>query len=488
VHEEDIEKTAFSTKYGHYEFKVMSFGLTNAPAYFMEAMNSMFYKYDDFVVVFIDDILIFSKTEEEHERHLSMVLETLRKNKFYAKLKKCEFWLAEVAFLGHVINREGICVDPNKVSTVVEWERPSTVKEVRSFLGMAGYYRRFVKDFSIIAKPMTMLTHKGVKFQWTQECERSFCLLKDRLVSAPILTLPEFGERFTVYSDASRVGLGCVLMQNGKVIAYASRQLRKHEENYPTHDLELAAVVFALKLWRHYLYGATCDIFTDHKSLKYIFTQKDLNLRQRRWLELIKDYDLNIQYTPGKGNVVADALSRKSVPPTINFLIADFQRMDISYCYAGVVESESQLILESAIPDRVLEAQQQDRLLQQAKKRIREGKTGDFTLDAMGAVRFHGRLCVPQNSQVKQDNLREAHHTPYTVHPGENKMYQDLKKNYWWKRMKVDVAKYVASCSVCQQVKAEHKRPAGLLQSLAVSEWPWDDIAMDFVVGLPRTQ
>jgi hypothetical protein len=212
VHEEDIEKTSFSTKYGHYEFKVMSFGLTNAPAYFMEAMNSMFYKYDDFVVVFIDDILIFSKMEEEHERHLSMVLETLRKNKFYAKLKKCEFWLLEVAFLGHVINREGICIDPNKVSTIVEWERPSTVKEVRSFLGMAGYYRRFVKDFSIIAKPMTMLTHKGVKFMWTEECERSFCLLKERLVSAPILIVLKFGERFTVYFDASQVGLGCVLM------------------------------------------------------------------------------------------------------------------------------------------------------------------------------------------------------------------------------------------------------------------------------------
>jgi hypothetical protein len=448
VREEDIEKTAFSTKYGHYEFKVMSFGLTNAPAYFMEAMNSIFHKYDDFVVVFIDDILIFSKMEEEHERHLSMVLETLRKNKFYAKLKKCEFWLSEVAYLGHVINREGICVDPSKVSTVVGWERPTTVKEVRSFLGMAGYYRRFVKDFSIIAKPMTMLTHKGVKFQWTEECDRSFCLLKDRLVSAPILALPEFGERFTVYSDASRVGLGCVLMQNGKVISYASRQLRKHEENYPTHDLELAAVVFALKLWRYYLYGATCDIFTDHKSLKYIFTQKDLNLRQRRWLELIKDYDLNIQYTPGKGNAVADALSRKQVPPTMNSLIADFERMDISYCYAGVVESESQLIIASALPDQVLQAQQHDRLLQQVKKRIREGKTGDFTLDSMGAVRFHGRLCVPQKAQVKEEILREAHRTPYSVHPGENKMYQDLKKIYWWKRMKVDVAKYVASCSV----------------------------------------
>jgi hypothetical protein len=263
--------------------------------------------------------------------------------------------------------------------------------------------------------------------------------------------------------------------------------LKKHEENYPTHDLELPAVVFVLKLWRHYLYGAMCDIFTDHKSLKYIFTQKDLNLRQRRWLELIKDYDLNIQYTPGNGNTVADAISRMPVPPTMNSFIANFERMDISYCYAGVVDLESQLIVESAIPKRVLQAQQQDRLLQQVKKRIREGKARDFTLDAMGAVRFRGHLCVPQKSHVKEDILREAHRTPYTVHPGENKMYQDLKKSYWWKRMKVDVGKYVASCSVCQQVKAEHRRPAGLLQSLEVPEWPWDDIAMDFVVGLPRT-
>ena len=188
---------------------------------------------------------------------------------------------------------------------------------------------------------------------------------------------------------------------------------------------------------------------------------------------------------PGKANVVADALSRKAFPPTLNALLADFEWMDISYCYAGVMKVERQLILLSAIPERVFEAQQQDRLLLDVKKHIHEGKVGDFTLDASGAVRFRGRLCVPQKSQVKEDILKEAHCTRYTIHPGENKMYQDLKKTYWWKRMKIDVAKYVASCGICQRVKAEHKSPAGKLQSLEVPMWPWDDISMDCVVGLP---
>ncbi|WVZ49420.1 hypothetical protein U9M48_000785 [Paspalum notatum var. saurae] len=347
---------------------------------------------------------------------------------------------------------------------------------------MAGYYRRFVKDFSIISKPLSMLTHKNVKFEWTNKCEISFQVLKVKLVSALVLALPELGKRFTVYS-----GLGCVLMQGVKVIAYASRQLRKHEENYPTHDLELATVVFALKIWRHYLYGEPCDIFTDHKSLKYIFTQKDLNLRQRRWLELIKDHDLTIQYTPGKANVVVDALSRKAMPPTLNYLITEVALMDISYCHVGVSEFDTQVILESAIPKRVLEAQQHDRLLQGVKKRVIEGRVGNFTLDDSGAIRFCGRLCVPQKAQVKEDILRESYRSRYIVHSSENKIYQDLMKNYWWKRMKIDVAKYVASCSVCQRVKIEHKRFAGKLQSLDVPLWPWDDNAMDFVVGLPRT-
>ena len=311
---EDISKTAFRTRYGHYEFLVMSFGLTNAPAAFMDLMNRVFRPYlDQFVIVFINEILIYSRSKEEHEDHLRSVLQTLREHQLYAKFSKCEFWLEQVTFLGHVVSRDGIMVDPQKVEAVLHWERPKTATEIRSFLGLAGYYRRFIQDFSRIAAPMTRLTQKAVKFVWSDRCEDSFQKLNECLTSAPVLVLPSGSGGFAVYCDASRVGLGCVLMQHGKVIAYASRQLKKHEQNYPTHDLELAAVVFALKIWRHYLYGETFKIFTDHKSLKYIFGQRDLNLRQRRWLELLKDYDCTISYHPGKANVVADALSRKSM-------------------------------------------------------------------------------------------------------------------------------------------------------------------------------
>ena len=215
----------------------------------------------------------------------------------YAKFSKCEFWLDQVAFLGHVVSAGGVSVDPGKVKDVLNWMPPQNVSEIRSFLGLAGYYRRFIQDFSKIAKPMTKLLEKNKDFKWTQECQNSFEELKKRLTSAPVLVLPDVTKKFDIYCDASRQGLGCVLMQEGQVVAYASRQLRKHEENYPTHDLELAAVVHALKIWRHYLIGHRCEIYSDHKSLKYIFTQNDLNLRQRRWLELIKDYDLGINFT-----------------------------------------------------------------------------------------------------------------------------------------------------------------------------------------------
>ncbi|KAL8092355.1 hypothetical protein AgCh_034590 [Apium graveolens] len=216
-----------------------------------------------------------------------------------------------IQFLGHIVGKDGIKVDPVKIEAVSIWEQPKTPTEVRSFLGLAGYYRRFVKDFSKIATPLTKLTRKNEGFFWTEKCEESFQELKKRLVTAPVLALPDETGNFMIYSDVSLKGLGCVLMQHDKVIAYVSKKLKPHEQKYPVHDLELAAIVFALKLWRHYLYGEKCDIYTDHKSLKYIFTQKDLNMRQRRWLELIKDYDCSINYHPGKANMVVDALSRK---------------------------------------------------------------------------------------------------------------------------------------------------------------------------------
>jgi hypothetical protein len=279
IRESDIPNTAFRTWYGLYEYTVMSFGLTNAPAYFMYLMNKVFMEHlDKFVVVFIDDILVFSKAEEEHEKHIRLVLEKLRSNKLYAKFSKCEFWLTKVAFLGHVISAGGVSVDPCKVKDVLNWMPPTTASDIWSFLRLAGYYRRFIKDFFKIAKPMTKLLEKNKAFEWTVECQASFEELRQHLTSAPLLVLPDLTKKFDIYCDTSRRGLGCLLMQEGQVVCYASRQLRKHEENYPTHDLELAAVVHALKIWRHYLIGHRCEIYGDHKSHKYLFTQNDLNL------------------------------------------------------------------------------------------------------------------------------------------------------------------------------------------------------------------
>ncbi|KAA3484506.1 DNA/RNA polymerases superfamily protein [Gossypium australe] len=313
VKDSNVPKTAFQTRYGHYKFLVMPFGL-NAPAVFMDLMNRIFRSYlDKFVVVFIDDIFFYTCDEKERDEHLRTVLQILRDNQLYAKFSKSEFWLKEVGFLGHIVSGDGIRVDPSKISTIFYWKQLKNVSEVRSFLGLVGYQRQFVKGFFMIATLKMRLLQKDVKFEWTEKCQHSFEKLKALLTEALVLVQPELGKEFVVYSDASLYGLGCVLMQEGKVIAYASRQLKPHEKNYPTHDLELAAIVFALKVWRQHLYGEKCQVFTNHKSLNYLMTQKELNLRQRRWLELIKDYELVIDYHPGKADVVADALSRKSL-------------------------------------------------------------------------------------------------------------------------------------------------------------------------------
>ncbi|KAL4386916.1 hypothetical protein GQ457_09G017910 [Hibiscus cannabinus] len=305
VREQDVLKTAFCTRVFH------------------EVL-------DQFVVVFIDDILVYSRTEEDHDRNLRLVLRTLLENQLYAKLRKCEFWIREVVFLGHVVSSEGIRVDPKKIEAICELEATYIVS----------------------------------------------------------------GKEFVVYSDASYVGLGCVLMQEGRVVAYASRQLKVHEKNYPTHDIELAAVVFALKIWRHYLYGEKCIVYTDHKSLKYLMTQKELNLRQRRWLELLKDYDLSIEYHPGRANVVADALSRKVAVE----LRAMFARLSISRDGGLVAESQVnpaliQLIREKQLQDSAMEAHEQD---------IAEGKPTEFRF------RFRGRTKIVTDARYPKGYYREG--------------------------------------------------------------------------------
>ncbi|KAA3487640.1 DNA/RNA polymerases superfamily protein [Gossypium australe] len=280
VKDSDILKTVFRTRYGHYEFLVICFGLTNAPAVFMDLMNRIFKLYlDRFVVVFIDDILIYSWDETEHAKHLRIVLQTLREKQLYVKFSKCEFWLHEVSLLGHIVSASGIRVDSSKISAILEWKSPRNMSEVHSFLGLAGYFRRFIKGFSMIATLLTRFLQKDVRFQWSDKCQKSFDQLKAFLTEASVLVQPESRKEFVIFSDVSLSGLGCVLIQEGKVIAYALRQLKPREKNYLTSDLELAAIVFALKIWCHYLFGEKCHVFSYHKSLKYLMTQKDLNLR-----------------------------------------------------------------------------------------------------------------------------------------------------------------------------------------------------------------
>jgi len=392
-------------------------------------------------------------------------LEKLRVHRLYAKFSKCEFWLEKVAFLSHILTAEGVAVDPEKVEAVSNWQQPTNVSEIRSFLRLVGYYRRFIEGFSKVARPMTELLKKEKKFTWTESCERSFQELKNRLTTAPVLTLPDIHRDFVFYCDASRQGLGCVLMQDGKVVAYASRQLRPQEQNYPTHDLEFAAIVHTLKIWRHYLIGNKCEIYTDHKSLKYIFTQPDLNLRQKRWLELVKDYNLEIHYHPGKANVVADALSRKSYGPKDDHLREEMARLNVHIVPRG---SSHVLNVQSTLEDRIRKAQSSDKDLMKIRRQTGENKTPDFRVDNEGTLWYKDRICVPRKRDFRQILMDEAHNSVYAIHPGSTKMYMYLKQKYWWKEMKADIARFVAQCDTFQRIKAEHQKPAGLLQPLPI--------------------
>ncbi|GJS18638.1 putative reverse transcriptase domain-containing protein [Tanacetum coccineum] len=457
VREEDIPKTTFRTRYGHYEFQVMPFGLTNAPAVFMDLMNRVCKPYlDKFVIVFIDDILIYSKNKQEHEEHLKLILELLKKEELYAKFSKCEFWIPKVQFLGYVIDSKGIHVDPAKIESIKDWASPKSPTEIRQFLGLAGYYRRFIEGFSKIAKPMTKLTQKKVKFEWGDKQEAAFQLLKQKLCSAPILALPEGSEDFIAYCDASKKGLGAVLMQREKVIAYASRQLKIHEKNYTTHDLELGAVVFALKIWRHYLYGTKCTVFTDHKSLQHILNQKELNMRQRRWLELLSDYDCEIRYHPGKANVVADALSRKErdQPLRVRALVMTIG-LDLP---KQILNAQT----EARKPENIKNEDVGGMLVENAKN-PEAIRTEKLEPRADGTLCLNGRSWLPCYGDLRTVIMHESHKSKYSIHPGSDKMYQDMKKLYWWPNMKADIATYVSKCLTCAKVKAEHQRPSGLL-------------------------
>ncbi|GJT06390.1 putative reverse transcriptase domain-containing protein [Tanacetum coccineum] len=369
IREEDIPKTAFKTRYGHFEFTVMPFGLTNAPA-----------------------------SKEEHEVHLKLILELLEREKLFRKFSKCEFWLQE------------------------------------------------------IAKPLTLLTQKNQKFEWGDEQENAFQTLKDMLYDAPILALPEGTDDFVVYCDASNQGFGYVLMQRNKVIAYASKQLKIHEKNYTTHDLELGVVVFALKTWRHYLYGTRSVIYTDHKILQHIFDQKELNMRQRRWIELFSDYDYEIRYHPGKTNVVVDALSRK-------------ERLKPRRARA------MSMTIHSSIKARILEAQSEAFKNVNALAEMLKGLDKQLERKEDGGLYLAERIWVPVYGNLRTLIMNEAHATRYSIYPGADKMYYDLRNLYCWPGIKKDIATYVSKCLTCSKVKEEHQKPSGLLQQPEIPEW-----------------
>ncbi|GJY43050.1 putative reverse transcriptase domain-containing protein, partial [Tanacetum coccineum] len=347
----------------------------------------------------------------------------------------------------------------------INWASPTTPTEIRQFLGLVGYYRRFIEGFSKIAKPLTKLTQKNMNYIWEEDQESAFQLLKQKLYEAPILALPEGNDDFVVYCDASLQGLGLVLMQKEKVIAYESRQLKPHEENYTIHDLELGAVVFALKIWRHYLYGTKCTVFTDHKSLQHILDQKELNMRQCRWLELLTNYDCEICYHPRKANVVADALSRIK-PLRVRSLV---------------------MTIHPKLPSQILKAQTKALKEENIKAENLRGMDKAFEIRPDGTRCIKNRSWLPLFGNLRDLIMHESHKSKYSIHPGSDKMYQDLKKLYWWPNMKAIIAEYVGKCLTCSRVKAECQKPSGLLVQPEIPMWKWERVTMDFVTKLPKT-
>jgi hypothetical protein len=357
IHAEDIPKKAVTTRYDLFEYFVMSFGSMNAPAHFMYLMNSVFmWELDKFAMVFIDDILVYSKSMEEQEEHLQIVLQRLWEHPLYVKFSKREFSMKELPFLGHVVSPEWITVDPGKVKEVLNWKPLMSLSKVWSFLELGGYYRRFIPNFSMITKPITDLLKKGNKYVWCHTCDEAFENLK-LLTTSPVLSQSDIAKPFDVYCDDFGTSFGGVLMKEGWVISYSSRQLRRHEEHYPTHDLVLARVVMALRTWWHCLLGNVIHIYTNHESLKYIFTQLDLNLRQRRWLKLIKDYELEIHYHLEKANILVDVLSQKA---RCNYLPALRLTREESSTHVLPNLSLFNIILAPTMRDEILAAQKND--------------------------------------------------------------------------------------------------------------------------------
>jgi hypothetical protein len=474
VAEADQHKTAFRTRFGHYEFKVLPFGLTSAPATFMRLMNDTLMPYlDQFVIVYLDDICIYSKTPQEHLEHVRKVLTLLRQEKLIGKLSKCEFGISSMDFLGHIVSDQGIATDPEKIKSVQSWPTPQNATDVMRFLGLANFYRRFVRDFSKIAAPLTALTG-NVPFVWSPAAATAFQSLKTALTTAPILVLPDTSKPFILECDASKFAIGQVLCQgegrDRRVIAYESRKMIPAEINYPVHDQELLSVVHGLRKWRHYLHGGKVRVITDNWATKFLLTKPELNKRQAGWLDFIQEFNLEIIYRPGKDNTVADALSRRP-----------------DYTINAVYTVSPPISLLPAVQVASKKDEQYSRLLHQVQSdsrtdfKIRDGLL--YKEDNPSPP----RLYIPDCS-LRTDLLKEAHDSSTSGHLGRDKTYELLSRTFYWPRMRKIVEEYVRSCPSCQVSKPSQRLPIGLLQPLDVPLRPWESVSVDFITHLPKTK
>ena len=484
-------KTAFRTRFGLYEYLVMPFGLTNAPATFQAYINNVLRKYlDVFVVVYLDDILVYSKTYEEHVGHVRSVLTALRDADLRIKPEKTEFHRHEVKFLGYIVSREGLKMDSKKVEAITSWPKPTTVKEVQSFLGFANFYRQFIAGYSAVAAPLTSLTKKDQAFEWTVEAEQAFQELKTRFSTEPILVIFDPSKPVTVETDASDKAIGACLSQpdtNGKLrpVAYLSRKMTPPELNYEVHDKELLAIVEAFRHWRVYLEGHPQEVtvITDHKNLTSFTTTKILGRRQVRWYEELATFKLRIHYRRGSENARADALSRRQdymkgdKPQEFQVLK---QNSDGTLQVNKIAATSS--VDASLLPDEIRKALLSDSFA----KGVRESPDEHSNMeDRDGLLWFEGLLYVP--TSVREQVLQAFHDGPVVGHPGTTKMLQLVQKRFFFPRMRHAVEEYVRKCAVCRRSKHDRHQPYGLLQALPVPTRPWQSVAMDFIVKLPAS-
>ncbi|KAK1602063.1 hypothetical protein QYE76_017106 [Lolium multiflorum] len=459
--EGDEWKTAFKTKFGLYEWLVMPFGLTNAPSTFMRLMNHVLREFiGKFVVVYFDDILIYSRNESDHTIHIRHVLQVLRDNQLYGN-DKCTFCKDKVIFLGYVVSQHGVEVDESKIEAIQNWPTPMNVSQVRSFHGLAGFYRRFVPNFSTIAAPLNDLTKKGVVFEWGAAQDHAFDELKRLLTSAPLLALPDFNKQFEIECDASGIGIGGVLMQEGRPIAYFSEKLSGAKLNYPIYDKELYALIRVLEVWQHYLWPKEFIIHSDHEALKYLKAQSTLHKRLAKWVEFIESFPYIIKHKKGKDNIVADALSRK------NMLLT---QLDVKIPGLEILCDLYATDHDFAEPYRLCAL----------------GKAWEKYHIHDGFLFRANKLCVPESS-VRLLLLQESHAGGLMGHFGREKTLLMLADHFYWPKMRRDVDRYVKRCITCNKSKSKLK-PHGLYTPLPAPTTPWEDISMDFVLGLPRTK